>query len=389
MANNVKNHETKLVSEKNQSDVNAILEGVENVPFALSGADAKTILYALFSGIAAVELTSALGFYGASLGASLTVAFTICGLLASGFHYLLHSILSNTAHGIVFKKRSESKAMSNEVVANIWLSIALLLIAACTVFFLGKKGFAAYRATEYEAKTTAVVSPGATVKKDITPEMLTSKSGKISVYKLELLGKLEGAKAATKEAETTANTNEKDSYDKTTNTITDIVGASAFVLELLLALLAFTIATAKKAAVMEEITRRVNESKMTENNDNGQKTVNNRQNSTVTVNRNDEIIENRNGKEPKKNVTVDTENKPYTPIMPTDRPVTDNRKNDTPPRKGIGFLPENSNENIATCPQCRNEFERKNPKKIYCSTNCKTQFWQAKNGVSLLGEPLK
>ena len=381
MTNNVKNHETNLVSEKNASDVNAILEGVENVPFALSGATTKTILYALFSVLAAMELTSALGFYVASFKVSLMVSFVFCGMVAAMFHALLHSILSNTAHGIVFSKRSESSAMSTEVIANIVLSVVLLLGASCTVFFVGKKGFTAYRATEFETKTK-VATPEKTA---ITPDMLTSKSGKISVYKLELLGKLEGAKAATKEAETTASDGEKERYDKTTDTITDIVGTSAFALEILLALLAFTIATAKKAAVMEEIARR----KSTENNHNGQKIVNNRENTTVTVNRNDEINENRNGKEPKKFVTLDSENKPYPTIFPTDRPVTDNRKEEPTKRKGIGFMPENSNENIGTCPQCHNEFERKNPKKIYCSTNCKTQFWQSKNGVSLLGEPLK
>jgi hypothetical protein len=374
MANSVKQHETNVATTSDAQSVNDILQSVENVPFALSGATTKTILYTLFSGIAAVELTSALGFYGTSLGMSLMVAFTICGFVASGFHYLLHSILSNTAHGIVFKKRAESKAMSTEVVANIVLSVVLLLAASCTVFFVGKKGFSAYRATNFETKMKATDAPPPT----ITPEMLTSKRGKISVYKLELLGKLEQAKAASTDATTNQNTTEKDSYDKTTNTITDIVGASAFVLELLLALLAFTIATAKKAAVIEEIVRR-------KSNDDDAKTVNNREND----NRNGEIIENRNGLLPKKTVTVDSDFKPFTPTIPSDKRLTDNRKDDTSQRPKIGFMAqkiENKYEGI--CPNCSEKFERKNPKKVYCSTNCKTQFWQQKNGVTIYGEQL-
>jgi hypothetical protein len=361
MANSVKNHETNLVAEKNQSDVNAILEGVENVPFALSGATTKSILYALFSGIAAVELTSALGFYGASLGASLVVAFTVCSIIAGLFHYLLHSILSNTAHGIVFKKRAESKAMSTEVVANIVLSVVLLLAASCTVFFVGKKGFAAYRGTEYEAKVNAATPTNAPTP-TITPEMLTNKRGKVSVYKLELLGKLEGAKAATTDATTDKNTTEKAAYDKTTNTITDIVGASAFVLEVLLALLAFTIATAKKAAVMEEIARRNSTTVGTIT-----PTVTTVATPTVSV-PTVQTVENHTKTVEKPSKTTPT----VTPTVPTPTvhgfiglPPCDNS---TPKNRAqIGFatvatVPTPTVKTITgTCPTCQTNFEKTNP----------------------------
>lgn len=392
MSNNIKEHEKNTVSSSHAESVSSILNSVENTPFALRGADTKTILYAFISVIAAVELTSALAFYGASLGVSLTVAFVICMLVASGFHYLLHSVLSITAHGIVFKKRSESKAMSTEVVANIWLSVALLLIASCTVFFGGKKGFTAYRGTEYETKNKAALpSPGEN--KTITPDMLTSKSGKISVYKIELLTGLEKAKAATKQAENTASTTEKDNYDKTTSTITDIVGASAFILECLLALLAFAIATAKKAAVMEEIARRdtsVTPENLTVNDRNGQKTVDNRKNSTVTVER----YAPKTVSPTVNTVTVTPANDGKNDATST-IPLCDNGTTVTnvPPKRtvinGFGATVPTDNKYIGTCPNCQQDFEKKNQRKIYCSTNCKTQHWQNKNGVSLLGEPLK
>jgi hypothetical protein len=71
-----------------------------------------------------------------------------------------------------------------------------------------------------------------------------------------MLTDLEKAKAKTTDAEMTKANTEGSRYDATTATITDIVGASAFLIELLLFLLAYTIATAKKAAVIEEIAKR-------------------------------------------------------------------------------------------------------------------------------------
>ena len=254
LVNGAKKHENSVKNANHAESVGNILNNVENVPFALRGVTVKTILYFLFSFIAAVELTAALSFYTMSMGASVAVALVGCGLLAFGFHALLHGILSDTAKGIVFGKRTESGAMSNEVNVNIVLSIFLLIIASCTVFFVGKKGFTAYRATQYETAQNEAKPKGDT--KGIDASMLTNKSGKIAAWKLEALTDLEKAKAKTTEATTAQTTADRQSYDATTATITDIVGASAFLIELLLALLAYSIATAKLAAVMDEIARR-------------------------------------------------------------------------------------------------------------------------------------
>ena len=253
--NGVKHHENSVKNANHAESVGDILNNVDNVPFALRGSTVKTIIYFLFSFIAAAELTAALTFYTASMGLSIVVAAVFCGLLAFGFHALLHGILSDTAKGIVFGKKKESGAMSNEVNVNIVLSIFLLAIASCSVFFVGKKGFTAYRATAYEKKADDEKGKLPSIK-SIDASMLTSKSGKISSYKLEMLGDLEKAKAKGVEATTAKDEAERSRYDATTAQITDIVGASAFLIELLLALLAYSIATAKLAAVMDEIARR-------------------------------------------------------------------------------------------------------------------------------------
>ena len=260
--NSAKQHENSQKNASHQESVGNILDNVENVPFALRGSQVKTILYFLFSFIAAAELTAALSFYTMSMGASMVIAAVFCGVLAFGFHALLHGILSDTAKGVVFSKRKESGAMSNEVTGNIILSIVLLAIAACSVFFIGKKGFTAYRATQFEKKQDES-KPKGDQAKGIDASMLTNKSGKIAAWKLEALTDLEKAKAKGVEATTAAITADRESYDATTAQITDIVGASAFLIELLLALLAYSIATAKLAAVMDEIARRNGSSRPT------------------------------------------------------------------------------------------------------------------------------
>ena len=255
MTNFVKNHESGVKSQNHTNQVNAILDNIENTPFALRGATVKTILYFLFSVIAAVELSAALYFYACSLGVPQSVTLIVCGVVAFGFHFLLHSILTDTAKGIVFGKRGESGAMANEVTANIILSIILLLMAACSVFFIGKKGFTAYRATQYEVKDKAEIkTPGL----NINDIQLKDKNGKIAAWKLETLTDYKKAESKATDSETAKQESNRARYDTTTTTITDIVGASAFVLEILLALLAYTIATAKKAAVIDEMARRKN-----------------------------------------------------------------------------------------------------------------------------------
>ncbi|MBL7815933.1 MAG: hypothetical protein JNL70_13035 [Saprospiraceae bacterium] len=358
MQNISKAHEQKVQANNHVEQVDNILANVENTPFALRGATTKTILYFLFSVVAAAELTAALFFYTSSLGLSFAVALVICGLFAFGFHGLLHGILSDTAKGIVFSKRKESGAMSNEVTANIVLSIVLLLGASCTVFFVGKKGFTAYRATQYEQ---AQAKPKDDVK-EVTVDMLTNSKGKVAAWKLEALTDLEKAKAKTTEAATAQATTERQAYDNVTANITDIVGASAFVLELLLALLAYAIATAKKAAVIEEIARRKGVSQPNTSNDMSsndlpqpQKQIGFSFNRANNSGNQDRVIIKGFQRENKENDVVTTYRN------------NDMSSNDLP-------------ENMGVCPMCDELFEKKNYKHTYCSEGCRVQAWEQKTG---------
>lgn len=360
--NIVKNHETSVKNANHQESVNEILSNVENTPFALRGATTKSILYFLFSLIAAVELSAALFFYVASLGVSKAVALVVCGLLAFGFHALLHSILTDTSKGIVFGKRSESGAMSNEVTANIVLSIVLLLIAACSVFFIGKKGFTAYRATQYEKKIDDEKGKLPPVK-SIDASMLTGKNGKIAAWKLETLTDLEKAKATATEKQQAKDEGEASRYDATTATITDIVGASAFLIELLLALLAYTIATAKKAAVIEEVARRKT------SNDNGETASVRQQALTANVEQTDIDT-------PSVQKFGYSENNGRTVIRGFQR------QNDTPTAsvKQQTTIANVDDSKKRICLHCEEEYIYKIHNQKFCCEDCRIAAWEAKTG---------
>jgi hypothetical protein len=366
----VKSHESSVKNASHAESVGNILDNVENVPFALRGATVKTILYFLFSFIAAAELTAALTFYTASMGLSIIMAAVFCGLLAFGFHALLHGILSDTAKGIVFGKRTESGAMKAEVTGNIILSIVLLAIAACSVFFVGKKGFTAYRATAYEKKQDDAKGKLPPIK-SIDASMLTSKSGKISSYKLEMLGDLEKAKAKTTEAEKIKDESEASRYDATTATITDIVGASAFLIELLLALLAYSIATAKLAATMDEIARRNGASQQTLTaqvanvND---ISLNDPQSTTQQAQRKIGFSDNK---------ATNTGNEGRVIIRGFQREIKE-KQPVTTYRNDISL--DDLPENMGTCPICDELFEKKNYKHTYCCEPCRVEAWEQKTG---------
>lgn len=263
MQNSSKTHEKNVQTAVNGEQVSNILDNVENVPFALKGSTVKSILYWLFCFVAALELSAALFFYFASLGAPQAVAAVGAVVLGCAIHFLLHSLLSITTHGMVFSKKRESQAMSNEVKTNIVLSIVLLATVALIVFFVGKKGFSSYRGKQYEIAQNEG-KPKEDVKSlGITADMLTNKKGKISSDKLEQLAAVTTATAKATDSKTASLTADREAYDATTAQMTDIVGASAFVLELLLALLAYSIATAKFAAVFDEIARRNGSSRPT------------------------------------------------------------------------------------------------------------------------------
>ena len=367
-----KMHEKNVQTSVHTEEVNNILNNVENVPYALRGSTTKTVLYWLFCLIAASELTAALFFYVASLGANIYVAVVISASIGFVFHWLLHSILTDTTKGMVFSKMRESKAMSNEVRANIVLSIVLLIIAACTVFFVGKKGFAAFRATKYETAQTESKPKDGIKSIEITAEMLTNKKGKISSNKLEQLAAVTTATAKATETKTTAEKQDRDSYDLTTVNVTDIVGASAFVLELLLALLAYSIATAKFAATFDEIARRNAKETLSVLSDPQPETT-----TTETVTQ--------NVTQPKQigfsQNTTDTGS-----IGNDGRTVIKGfQRNELQPKEAITQTVTQtvSNEKLRVCEYCDEPYIYGHARQKYCCEECRISAWQEKNSTVL------
>ena len=363
-----KMHEKNVQNDVHVEKVDTILSDVENVPFALRGATVKTILYWLFSVIAAAELSAAFFFYISSFEMPQAVAAVIAVVLAFFLHGLIHAQLTDTSKGMVFSKHRESKAMSSEVKMNIVLSIILLFFAAGCVFFLGKKGYTAFREMKYQ--TALLESKGKDAPKGLvlTADMLTSKKGKISMDKLEQATALQNATAKATDATVQAATTDKVNYDKSTANITDVVGSSAFILELILGLLAYAIATAKFAATFDEIAKR-NTANLAQN---GEKIA-------ITANVTDAVIEKTLARKPigfsdnlaKSNdgrVIIQGFKRDTSPqIEPTTASVTD------------AVMPEN----MRTCLHCDDAYIYKIHNQKYCCEECRIAAWQEKNGVAL------
>lgn len=371
MQNLSKAHEKNVQTNVHQEDVNNILDNVENVPYALRGSMTKTILYWLFCLIAAAELTGALFFYIASLGANVYVAAVVGATLGFVFHGLLHSVLTDTAKGMVFSKMRESKAMSAEVKTNIVLSIVLLLMAACTVYFVGKKGFTAYRATQYETVQASENGKDKPKELGITAEMLTNKKGKISSDKLEQLAAVTTASAKATESTTNAATVDRSHYDATTANVTDIVGSSAFILELLLALLAYSIATAKFAAVIDEIARRKAESVTTAN---VTANVTTDETASVTPQSEPQI-------KPQRQIGFSENN-----VGNNDRVIIRGFQRDNTPTANVtASVTANvkAKDNTRICEHCGETYTYKIHNQKFCSETCRISAWEAKTATKL------
>ena len=243
----VKSYESDMKNSQNNAAVIKILENSETVTYALRGITNKIILYILFSFCAACELSAALFFYSSSLGAAFWIALFACIFIAFSFHFFIHHVLKDTAQGFIFLKRNEGSALQRNVYTDVAVSLILLTVAALTVNKFGKQGFANYRSINYNAITATVVHPA------ITPDMLTNKKGKISGYKLEQLTAYTLAATSDTEKNTQVEKERRAHYDQETVNICDIVGASAFILELIIAFLAYAIVTAKYAAAITHI----------------------------------------------------------------------------------------------------------------------------------------
>lgn len=232
--------EANKQAEAKQKAINAILSQTDNSQYALKGAVNAERLYILFSIIALVELGAALFFYGAGFGINLTAAAALALGLAGGYHILLHHQLDHTSQGITFAKATENKALKNMALVNRVISLALIFFAAALIYFVGRPAFSAYRETQWEKMAAATPPPS------VSAAALLDNKGKLSVSRANAFTRLTNA--------TAGNTAEaKARYDKTTATVADVVGVSAFIVETILALLAYAIGAAKYAAVLDHL----------------------------------------------------------------------------------------------------------------------------------------
>jgi hypothetical protein len=329
--------------------------------------------------VAAAEMSAAIFFYcNGAFSVSFGVSVVVGIFVAFSFHWLTHSILSDTALGFAFGKRHENGAMKLEVITNVVLSIILLSFAACTVFFLGKKGFSAWRATNYEAKNTPLSNePKDGVKQlQLSPEMLTNGKGKISAYKLEQLAAVTDAQAKRQKAEAEA-TNAKSeaeatkrkSYDRTTANISDVVGASAFVLELLLLLLSFSVATAKKAATIERLAIA---SKAESEETHEKKQPQNEIQSNVSVFPSHPFSENSTAKRPKIGFR-------YAQTTPT-ASVNTAAVEQTTPTASVNTAAVEQKLSLRLCENCNTEFVYKIHNQRFCCEICRIEAWEKKTG---------
>ena len=219
--------------------------------------------------------------------------------------------------------------------------------------------------------------------------MLTGKNGKIAAWKIEALADLEKAKAKSTEATTAQTTADRQSYDATTASVTDIVGASAFVLELLLALLAYSIATAKYAAVFDEIARRNAKASVTGEAENDEKAAKSTEKASVTANVEASVEENTPTRhsdqeqppQPKKSIgfqrQTTTGNEGRTIVKGFQKntekaSVEASVERPTPP------------QNTKVCQWCDEYFVYSIHNQKYCCEDCRIEAYQARSGKTLI-----
>lgn len=244
----IRNFETMQNLQGDEHRISQILSATRPHKSALNGISYQLWIYAILSILAASELTAAAFFYTSSLGLSFYISLIACLSVCFGYHFLLHNILTEMAEDWSFKNHLSSRAMLSKMLISTVLSLVLLLGAASFVNLIGKPSFIAYHELKYSYNPRMVQSSD-----NITASMLTNKRGKISTDKIEQLTIYTQSKA---NAENEAAQNEEvrhNSYTVKATDTSEIIGATAYILEAILLLLAFSIAKSKYAAVIHKI----------------------------------------------------------------------------------------------------------------------------------------
>jgi hypothetical protein len=394
MQNFVKSYESEQQKSNQAAKVAQILYENDAKNLAINGIATKTVLYSILSAIAVLELCAALFFYlSGAFSVPTFPSVAIGASIAIAYHYYLHAVLVSTCAAIAFERKHHSKAMKSETVINIIICLVLLLVAALAVVILGRNGFAAYRMNQYEAKTASVPVDSARSKPSVSVALLT-KNGQLITERANALANVQNAENAAKTIEnaqiTQNNAQKRKEYDAQTVQLSTVVGTSAFFVELLLLLLAYSIATAKRAATIE-----------TESNEyiilNSSVTQNNAQNGlSVTQNNGTErsvtqsVTQPNNGLLTQKNDTVTQPT-----VTQNDNSVTQKldkltellERMITQPSPQIAMETEKRQigfQNKA-CKQCQKPIlDAKSDRKEFCETKCRIEFWKDKTGQEVI-----
>jgi hypothetical protein len=390
MSNLIQSYESENQRSHQAAKVAQILYENDAKNLALNGIGTKTVLYSILSIIAILELTAALFFYLSGAFSVPTFPSVAMGAsIAIAYHYYLHAVLVSTCAAIAFERKHHSKAMKTETIINIVICLVLLLAAALTVCVLGKNGFSAYRSNQFEAKTVSVPMDSLRSKPAVSVEIFT-KNGQLITERANAYANVQNAQNAAKTIEnatiTQNNAQKRKDYDAQTVQLSTVVGTSAFFVELLLLLLAYSIATAKRAATIETESNEyiILNSSVTQNG--SSVTQNNAQNSSVTHNVTQSTVTQSLPENTQNKDTVTQSNESsvterldkLTELL--ERMVTQPPQiafNETEKRQ-IGFQNK-------SCKQCQKPIlDAKTERKEFCGTPCRIEFWKDKTGKEII-----
>lgn len=398
MQNFVKSYESEQQKSNQAAKVAQILYENDAKNLAINGIATKTVLYSILSIVAVLELSAALFFYlSGAFSVPMFPAVAVGASIAIAYHYYLHAVLVSTCAAIAFERKHHSKAMKSETIINIVICLVLLLVAALSVSVLGRNGFSAYRMNQYNATSPAPLVDSLRSKPAVSVEILT-KNGQLITERANAFAAVQNAENAAKTIEnaqkTQKNATERKEYDAQTLQLSNIVGTSAFFVELLLLLLAYSIATAKRAATIETESNEYiilnssvtqNGTSVTQNERSVTQSVTQKNGTTVTQN----LPENTQKNDVGTQTTVTQNDNSVTQITDKldrltellERMVTQSLPqvaiNETEKRQ-IGF------QNKA-CKQCQKPIlDAKSERKEFCETKCRIEFWKGKTGQEII-----
>ena len=366
MTNQIQSYENDQQRSNQSAKVQQIMYENSAKNLAINGIGNKSVLYAILSILAVLELCAALFFYfNGVFAVPIFAAVSLGASVAIAYHYYLHAVLVSTCSSIAFERKHHSKAMKTETIINIVICLLLLLAAALTVCVLGRNGFAAYRSNQFEAKYMQSNTDSTRSNLADNTAILT-KNGQLITERANALTALKAAENARNAQNNANNAQKRKEYDNQTVQLSNVVGTSAFFVELLLLLLAYSIATAKRAATIETESNEyiVLESSVTQNNAQNH-SVTDSVTQTVTQPITQNLPENTQNIDSSVTLRLEKIETILAQLVPTES------------KRQIGFNKE--------CKQCAKPIlDAKSDRKEFCNTSCRIEFWKGKTGKELI-----